>query len=223
MMLTTTPKLRILALHGYRQSDVIFSAKLGSLRKGFKKEIDFTFVRAPHKVPPENDAGQEDTDENGYGWWFNTEDHVFKAVVPSDLCVGFDDSVAVIEKAFTEQGPFDGILGFSQGAAFVSILCAMKKKKILQIEFDFAIIISGFNSLCAPHAKYYDEEIDIPSLHVYGESDQVIPTVMAEQISRLFPNKKEVRHKGGHYVPSKKDIYKDFVMEMLNKYKKLNS
>jgi len=47
------------------QSDMIFSAKLGSLRKGFKKEIDFTFIRAPHKVPSQNKTGQEDTDENG--------------------------------------------------------------------------------------------------------------------------------------------------------------
>lgn len=45
------------------QSDVVFSAKLGSLRKGFKKEIDFTFIRAPHKVPSQD--GQEDSDENG--------------------------------------------------------------------------------------------------------------------------------------------------------------
>lgn len=49
--------------------------------------------------------------------------------MPSDLSVGFNDSIAAIEKVFLEQGPFDGILGFSQGAAFVSILCAMKKKK----------------------------------------------------------------------------------------------
>ncbi|XP_072765769.1 esterase OVCA2 [Anoplolepis gracilipes] len=205
-------KLRILALHGYMQSDVIFSGKLGSLRKGFKKEIDFTFIKAPHKVPSNN---EENIDENGYGWWFNTEDHVFKATVPSELCVGFDDSTALIEKIFAEQGPFDGILGFSQGAAFVSILCAMMKRKILQIEFNFAIMISGFKSLCAPHAKYYDEKIDVPSLHIYGENDQVIPTVMAEHISCLFPNKKEIRHEGGHYIPSKKDIYRDFIMEML--------
>jgi len=37
-------------------------------------------------------------------------------------------------------------------------------------------MISGFKSLCAPHAKYYDEEIDMPSLHIYGENDQIIPT-----------------------------------------------
>lgn len=143
----------------------------------------------------------------GYGWWFNTEDHVFKATVPSELCVGFEDSIVLIETIFTEQGPFDGILGFSQGAAFVSILCAMMKRKskkfgkyivkklkktiyiymidffiVLQIEFNFAIMISGFKSLCAPHAKYYDEKIDVPSLHIYGENDQVIPTGVKLQL-----------------------------------------
>lgn len=63
-----------------------------------------------------------------YGWWFNTEDHIFKSTVPSNLAVGFEDSVAVIEKAFQELGPFDGILGFSQGAAFATLLCFMYEK-----------------------------------------------------------------------------------------------
>jgi len=56
---------------------------------------------------------------------------------------------------------------------------------VLQIEFNFAIMISGFSSLCAPHAIYYDEEIDIPSLHIYGETDQVIPTGIESQYSLL--------------------------------------
>lgn len=64
----------------------------------------------------------------GYGWWFNTEDHVFKACIPSDLSVGFEDSISLIDKTFQEYGPFDGILGFSQGAAFVTILCFMQQR-----------------------------------------------------------------------------------------------
>ena len=43
--------VQILAIHGYRQSDKIFSAKLGSLRKSFKREVDFIFIKAPHRVP----------------------------------------------------------------------------------------------------------------------------------------------------------------------------
>ncbi|XP_076656152.1 esterase AGAP003155 [Halictus rubicundus] len=207
-------KLRILAIHGYAQSDTIFYTKLGSLRKGLKKEVEFVFLRAPHNVPMKLNFGIDESEE-GYGWWFNTEDHVFKATVPSKLCVGFEDSVASIEKTFQESGPFDGILGFSQGAAFATILCYMQQKKLLQAAFNFAIIISGFHSLCAPHATYYNDKLDIPSLHIYGETDQVIPTEMAEKVHELFINKKIIKHEGGHYIPSKKEFYKDFIMEML--------
>nr|XP_033332084.1 esterase OVCA2 [Megalopta genalis] len=125
-------KLRILAIHGYAQSDTIFYTKLGSLRKGFKKEVEFTFLRAPHNVPMKSNFGIDESEE-GYGWWFNTEDHIFKAIIPSQLCVGFEDSIDLIKKVFQKSGPFDGILGFSQGGAFATILCYMQQKKCKQI------------------------------------------------------------------------------------------
>ncbi|KAK1134772.1 hypothetical protein K0M31_007543 [Melipona bicolor] len=218
-MSNSTNKLRILAIHGYAQSDVIFKSKLGSMRKGFKKEVDFIFLRAPHKVSMKNNFNI-DVEEEAYGWWFNTEDHIFKATVPSNLAVGFEDSVAVIEKAFQESGPFDGILGFSQGAAFATLLCFMQEKNLLQIKFDFGIIISGFKSLCTPHAVYYNGKINIPSLHIYGKTDQVIPTERTEEICKMFINKTNIIHEGGHYIPSKKEYYKEFIIEMiLNKNK----
>lgn len=217
MMDNPLNKLRILAIHGYAQSDTIFKSKLGSVRKGFKKEIDFAFLRGPHKVPMKSNFGIDEPEtEEVYGWWFNTEDHIFKATVPSDLAVGFEDSVALVEKTFRESGPFDGILGFSQGAAFATILCFMQQRNLLPIKFDFAIIISGFKSLCTPHASYYNGKINIPSLHIYGTSDQVIPTEMAEEVSEMFVRKTNATHEGGHYIPSKKEYYKEFILEMLS-------
>ncbi|CAK9820813.1 Esterase AGAP003155 [Anthophora plagiata] len=220
-MNTSANKLRILAIHGYAQSDIIFKAKLGSLRKGFKKEIDFVFLRAPHKVPMKINFEIDETEE-GYGWWFNTEDHIFKAIVPSNLAAGFENSLTLVEKTFQECGPFDGVLGFSQGAAFVTLLCSMQQKNLLQIKFDFAIIISGFKSMCAPHAIYYDEKISIPSLHIYGKTDQIIPIEMTEELSEMFINKRSIIHEGGHYIPSKKEYYKDFITEMLLNKNKSN-
>lgn len=63
------------------------------------------------------------------GWWFNTEDKYFKATEPSNLSVGFEESVQYINRILEERGPFDGLIGFSQGASFVSILCSMQQKK----------------------------------------------------------------------------------------------
>ncbi|XP_024938132.1 esterase OVCA2 isoform X3 [Cephus cinctus] len=174
-MTAINKKLRILAIHGYRQSDISFKAKLGALRKTFKKQIEFTFVRAPHEVPSASNNSKDNSETNGYGWWFSTQDKTFKATISSDLSVGFEESLALIESVFEESDPFDGILGFSQGAAFVSILCAMQQKNLTPIKFKFAIIISGFKSLCAVHHIFYMEKITLPTLHVYGVGDQVIP------------------------------------------------
>lgn len=43
-------KLKILALHGYRQSGSVFRAKTGSLRKLLKNIAELTYVTAPHQV-----------------------------------------------------------------------------------------------------------------------------------------------------------------------------
>jgi hypothetical protein len=44
----------------------------------------------------------------------------------------------------------------------------------LKYEFNFAILVAGFKSLCHPHLNYYFKESSIPSLHVYGENDNII-------------------------------------------------
>lgn len=34
---------------------------------------------------------------------------------------------------------------------------------------------AGFKSYCDQHRNYYDPPIDVPSLHIFGETDEVIP------------------------------------------------
>ena len=40
--------------------------------------------------------------------------------------------------------------------------------------FKFAILVAGFKSKSAAHAVMYSNPITMPSLHVFGETDQVI-------------------------------------------------
>ena len=42
------------------------------------------------------------------------------------------------------------------------------------IKFDFAIFIAGFKSRQKDHETLYDIIIDIPTLHVFGDTDKVI-------------------------------------------------
>lgn len=45
----------------------------------------------------------------------------------------------------------------------------------LPYTFKFAIFASGFRSGSLVHKGFYDEEITLPSFHVYGEGDSIIP------------------------------------------------
>lgn len=45
-------KLRVLALHGYRQNAEVFRQKTGSFRKIVHKFAQFTYITAPHIVIP---------------------------------------------------------------------------------------------------------------------------------------------------------------------------
>ena len=59
-----------------------------------------------------------------------------------------DEAVEFVKDQFAKLGPFDGVLAFSQGASFLSLLCAMREGSGLPLEtkgirFDFAVIVSG--------------------------------------------------------------------------------
>ena len=74
------------------------------------------------------------------------------------------------------QGPYDGILSFSQGACLAAILCAMKPTEPILESLQFVVLFSGFKSRISKHEKFYTEHIDtVRSCHVYGETDEVIP------------------------------------------------
>ena len=52
------------------------------------------------------------------------------------------------------------------------MLSTMPELKYLK----FVVLFSGFKSRIEQHQVYYDQLIDVPSLHVFGETDEVIST-----------------------------------------------
>ncbi|KAJ8984403.1 hypothetical protein NQ317_003986 [Molorchus minor] len=224
-------KLKILAIHGYRQNAVTFKAKTGSFRKMVHKWAQFTYITAPHKVilvDDSNDINNVDEpnigqskDEEQYGWFFNRDDNTFRGIRKGGPAIGFEESVKLVEHVFETDGPFDGLLGFSQGACFVGLLCDMQQRGLINLNFKFAIMSSGFKSGSLPHSKYYSDRINLASLHIFGENDNIIPTEMSVALSSCFDEPMIVRHPGGHYLPAtavqKNSYQKFFKLQMLQK------
>ena len=91
-----------------------FRERSGGLRKALKNHVsEFVFCEAPHKVPSNDHSSKEET-SNERGWWFSSESS-YNALEPTDCQKGFGESLEYLDRVFETQGPFDGILGFSQG------------------------------------------------------------------------------------------------------------
>ncbi|RCH91871.1 hypothetical protein CU098_002314, partial [Rhizopus stolonifer] len=108
-----------------------------------------------------------------YGWWYSpkykpTKDNFF---------IGFKESVEYIKQVLIKEGPFDGILGFSQGF-----------KPTMQ---------EATNIMLTKQNK-----VKTPSLHYIGELDTLVLPEAMNSLSEAFVKPTVFRHSGGHYLPS---------------------
>lgn len=197
--MASSEKLKLLCIHGYRQNADTFRAKTGSLRKTLKRYIDTVYITAPNVVKPQE---HDESFEDQRGWWFSTRDESFNAKEISDVDPGFQDSLNCVAEAIKEHGPFDGILGFSQGASMVGMICALMEQGDSRFKFDFAIMIAAFRSRSTCHDICYSKPIQLPCLHVFGDTDEVIPKEMSEEHLQYFTNNSILNHPGGHFVPA---------------------
>lgn len=124
--------------------------------------------------------------------------------------LSMDRSFEVIRESCIKDGPYEGIIGFSQGAGVAGLLCNWFKTASIpnQGPLKFVVFYSGFTSLLESHQVYYGTPITTPTLHILGTLD----TVVAEERSLSLYEKcaedsrQILRHPGGHFVPNSKPM-----------------
>jgi pimeloyl-ACP methyl ester carboxylesterase len=200
-------KLRILCLHGYHGSASILRAQTQGLTHGLEHVADFVYVDAPSLALGD------------FGWW-HAKRHA-TALATRDP--GVDSSVARYDgwsrtrdsvlAAFECEGPFDGVFGFSQGAALAALLVGLRSPDQMLVThkplgFNFAIMVSGFRASDPDLARLYKmrQNYEIPSLHIIGRSDSIVPSQNSRSITKLFRDPLVLEHGGGHIVASTPEI-----------------
>jgi fermentation-respiration switch protein FrsA (DUF1100 family) len=106
--------------------------------------------------------------EGDFGWWhgnFPTSSGNYR---------GWDRTRDWALRLFAREH-FDGVFGFSQGAAMAGVLAGMRSAD--GASFDFAIMVGGFRSEMPAHQDLYaaTDTYALPSLHIMGTSDSIVP------------------------------------------------
>ncbi|KAG8363929.1 hypothetical protein BUALT_Bualt19G0073500 [Buddleja alternifolia] len=238
-------KLRILCLHGFRQNASSFKGRAASLSKKLKNIAEFVFINAPHELPfiyqplADQNPSCKSTQSpplnqchKKFAWLVSPDydgnhDTEWKmAKIPFDSLQyqhqteGFEKSIEYLKILFSQEGPFDGILGFSQGAAMAALIGAHKGKLKGEVDFRFVILCSGF---AVNMAEYAEGSINCPSLHIFGDKegkDRQIDCEASKRLASLFENGSSViiEHDLGHIIPTRSpyiDEIKDFLRRFL--------
>lgn len=185
-------RLRILCLHGYNGSGSALRGQIAHLLPILSYYGDCVFADAPSLM------------QGDHGWW-HARDNGSEVNYQ-----GWDRSRAALIRLFNEQGPFDGVLGFSQGAILTSVLCGLRHPAgqpptpEYPFSFSFAIMFGGFSARDTQLSKVYDQRdlYKLPSLHVYGTTDMIVNEVDSMKLARRFDGPRIIIHGGGHIVPS---------------------
>lgn len=122
--------LKILMLHGYTQSGPIFHAKTRALAKHLQKsfplhEVSLCYPTGPLRLNPADIPGYTPSSETepqeieAYGWWRRSS-----TSEPPEY-TGLDDGLSCVADVLRREGPFDGVIGFSQGAALAAMVASL--------------------------------------------------------------------------------------------------
>ncbi|KAG2197112.1 hypothetical protein INT47_004177, partial [Mucor saturninus] len=192
-----------------------------AMRKNVEDIAEFVYITAPHHIAPatltttaerEEAAKEEVSEEHApFGWWYSPK---YKPVRPDGYFVGYKETVEYVTDVLKKQGPFDGILGFSQGACFAALLTEMLENHELDHPpLKFSIIVAGFKPTMQEATNMMlrkDKKVKTPSLHFIGDLDTLVLPENMISLAETFEKAKIFRHTGGHYLPSNPASRKEF-------------
>jgi predicted esterase len=226
-MSTTQPPTRpikLLMLHGYTQSGPLFQAKTGALRKTLQKAFpagcDLVYPTAPIRLSPADEtflAAQEEKGEeiDAWAWWRR------KGTGEPYTYEGLELGLGKIAEVLKTEGPFDGVIGFSQGgacAAMVASLLEPGRREAFEVKqseggmrfpesfekdtgyvegtihppLKFAVSYSGFAARGKnPYHAFYEPKIKTKVLHFLGTQDVVVEEARSLALVEACENKEE--------------------------------
>ncbi len=114
-------KLNILCLHGFMQHATSFKNKTNSLRKALKSHANFHYISAPVVI----NKDEKDPKKQFYAWFDSIGTHIPNSNERTYFYKGVKDTIKHVSSAISDYGPFDGILGFSQGGVLATLICAI--------------------------------------------------------------------------------------------------
>jgi len=185
--------LRLLCLHGKGSNNDITAIQLVSLDVHTCVEADL--VQGGLRSAAYSPLFRQLSDRQFRAW-------VEDVVSPE----GLEGAMRRVLEIVKRHGPYDGLYGFSQGAAVVTMLSlpGMARKLGYERSWHFVVCACGVNVGWPLVEWFYDEGcaptvVDLPSLHIIGRADPIGP--LSHKLVEAYQAPTVVTHRLGHELP----------------------
>lgn len=205
-------------LHGFTQTGRLFEIKTKAVKKALEKAIppapkpghlkqypgglEFHYPTGPIKLDAANipgfDAENDKENPEAYGWWRR------KGEGEPFYYEGIELGLGRMAEVLQEEGPFQGVIGFSQGGAAAGMLASLLEpgrreafeaaqshggmsypeafksdtgyiEEAVHPPLKFAVSYSGFGAATnALYQAFYQPKIQTPMLHFLGTVDTIV-------------------------------------------------
>ncbi|KXN71669.1 hypothetical protein CONCODRAFT_16775 [Conidiobolus coronatus NRRL 28638] len=201
--------IKILCLHGYGQNKVYFRDQLNVIKSRLGGSVEFITIDAPNFIPnvkkqaiyPKySKKAKKLLDATGMKCWWNLENNNYIGL--------FDNTLPYINYIIEKYGPFNGILGFSQGACLTFILNGLIESKSplinrAQPPLNFIVLSSGFFPRDPNIGQLIPLPTKTPTLNILDKEDKVVKSEYSLFLSNLILNNNNyVFHNNGHNMPN---------------------
>ncbi|KAF2192577.1 dihydrofolate reductase [Zopfia rhizophila CBS 207.26] len=226
--------LKILMLHGFTQSGPLFHAKTRALEKNLQKAfpagISLHYPTAPIRLEPADvpfavnlstnaeakngGSAEKEEETDAWAWWRR------KGEGKSYTYEGIERGLEHIASILKSEGPFDGVIGFSQGGACAAMVASLLEprrregfeavyprggmrypesfeadtgyvEETIHPPIKFAVSYSGFAARGVELYKgFYEPQIKTPMLHFLGTLDAVVEEKRSLALAEACENSK---------------------------------
>lgn len=192
-----SPKpLRVLCLHGYRTNASVMEAQNRGLRDALPSDTEFVFLNGPFEAQGPTDPSITARYKGPFHeWWriqsiegedldMNDAESSVRAYESAEMTGGWymrygglEKSIAKVDEHLRAHGPYDLVVGFSQGSVLLTILTMWYLRRERRLPWKMAICtcgvrVSGVNI----QALFMDTDgreliVPLPSVHILGKQD----------------------------------------------------
>ncbi|KAI3939531.1 hypothetical protein MKX01_038486 [Papaver californicum] len=199
-------KMKILCLHGFRTSGSFLKKQISKWDPSIFPHDQFELVFPEGIFPAGGKPEIEGVFPPPYFEWFQFNKD-FTEYTNLDVCISY------LCEFITNNGPFDGLLGFSQGAALSGLLLGYQTQvgllyifwvhgKVLKNHPPIKMFVSVSGSKFRDPSigeVAYKEPIKAKSVHFIGAKDWL--QLPSEDLAAAFDKPLIIRHPQGHTVP----------------------